>query len=87
MSDSKVLFIVSIDQIHFPYPLSRAAKERVVERSNDRVSPHQATLPPVHWHALTHPDRSAYWRMVDPLFRYARKRVNAFFIINHGQFF
>jgi len=58
--------------VQYFYPLSRAAKEKVVERSNDRVSHHEATLPSVRWQAFTHPD---YATLVDPLFRCARKRV------------
>jgi len=65
----------------FFYPLSAAGEERVVEQSDDRVSQpgghDRHTLAPMSA-GLTHPDYAA---LVDPLFRFAGKRVAAFFVL------
>jgi len=64
--------ILSARNIVFPsFPL---AEERVVERSDDRVSQPAMHDRQCKHHASTHPD---YASLIDPLFAFGAKRVAA----------
>jgi len=57
------------------YPLSAAGEERVVGRSNGRVSCSEAILPPMHIGELTHPT-ALRWSTSLRLRRKEVKRAN-----------